>query len=267
MVSAKGRKDLLPSPDYFSAKGILRDSDWVEAYVATVLQWPKGCRISLKDRQLIGLAKSLAFSWEPGILNHTDLAINTGSTPEQVTEVIKAVAASMGLASLDRAASTFGTYSMAAVRKLDLSVKGTLKPVEDYFGTLPRCFRHKAVVEEPAWLADVVTVAKPAFDSSEGIVEPRVRALVCLAAASVVGWSEGIQLYSRAAMKFGSTDKQAKDVVRSVFKTTVSNAMAAGFRTPCHIPKLDGYRTMVRAFVEKGALTGKGRDPLLGPSH
>jgi hypothetical protein len=67
--------------------------------------------------------------------------------------------------------------------------------------------------------------------------------------------------YSKAARRFGESQGNVDDVVKSVFKTSVSNAMAAGFRTPCHIPRLDRYRTILRRYVEEGALLGGG-DPL-----
>src|SRR5208283_3093820 len=129
-------KTELPTPGYFSAKGLLHDPDWVDSYLSIVLQWPSACTISVEDRQLIGLAKSVAFMWEPGILNHTDLALETGSTPEQVTETIKTVASVVGLANLDRALKAQGT-----LRKLDSKKRIRLKKVSDYFGKVPECFK------------------------------------------------------------------------------------------------------------------------------
>ncbi|OFX15247.1 hypothetical protein A3K71_02980 [archaeon RBG_16_50_20] len=263
MTQTRKRIDWLPAPDYFSAKGMMRDHDWLESYFSVVLQWPKTCTVSLKDRQLVGLAKSLAFNWEPGILNHTDLALKTGSTPEEVTEVIKATSATLGLAELDMTAQTKGTLKLSELPRLNSLVRKSLKAIESYYRTVPSCFRHKIVTEDPQWFLDFVSVTKPAYDLGTKVLDPKLRSLVCLAAAAVMNWQNGVRLYSASARRFGATERETFDVIRSVFKTAVSNAMAAGFRIPCHIPNLRGYRTILRAYVDKGALAGKRRrDPL-----
>jgi alkylhydroperoxidase/carboxymuconolactone decarboxylase family protein YurZ len=250
---------MLPIPDYFSAKGMLRDQNWIEAYISTVLQWPKSCRLSVRDRQLIGLAKSLAFSWEPGILNHTDLALRTGSSPEQVSEVLKTTAMTVGLAQLDRAIQGL---PKARLRGPTLEA---LKPIEEYFGEMPRCFRSRVVLEDRQWLEQLLQVSQPAYDARPDVIDPHVRALVCLAAAAVLGWEDGIRLYGIAAKRFGARDGEISDVVKSVFKTAVSNAMAEGFRVPCHIPRLEEYRTILSAYAEKGAFAKRKGDRLSAP--
>ncbi len=247
---------VLPLPEYFDAKGMLRDPEWVEAYISAVLQWPKGCALGTQDRQLVGLAKSLAFSWEPGILNHTDLALKSGSSPEEVTEILRTTAIVVGLASLER-----------AVRGLAMGRPGResaalLKPLQEYYGRIPRLFRHRVILEDAEWLHTLLKVSGPAFDSRHGVIHPRLRALVCLAAASVIGWEDGVRLYVTAARRFGATAGEVADVTKSVFKTAVSNSMAAGFRTPCHIPRLEEYRTILSAYVSAGALGERGREPL-----
>jgi alkylhydroperoxidase/carboxymuconolactone decarboxylase family protein YurZ len=261
--SASERKDLLPPPAYFSAKGMLRDREWIESYFTMVLQWPKTCTISLRGRQLVGLAKALAFNWEPGILNHTDLALRTGSTPEQITEVIKATAATIGLARLEMAARAVGKAKRSRLVRFDRQQVHALKAASSYYLKIPSCFKYGIIVEDSKWFAELLTASRPAFDMSSDVLEPKVRSLVCLAAAAVVGWQEGITLYSATSRRFGATRREIYDVIKSVFKTSVSNAMAAGFRTPCHIPELRGYRTMLRAYVEKGGLERKRRDPLV----
>lgn len=246
----------LPLPDYFSAKGMLLDQRWVEAYISTVLQWPEACTLSTRERQLVGLAKSVAFSWEPGILNHTDLALRTGSSPEAISEVLKASSAAIGLALLDRALRALPSTTP------DLSARRVLKPIGMYFGVIPSCFKRKVVLEDREWLKGLVVVSQPACDTRPGIIPPRLRALVCLAVAAVLGWEDGIHLYGRAARRFGATGGEISDVTKSVFKTAVSNAMAAGFRTPCHIPRLEEYRTILSAYVEGGALAKRKSDRL-----
>ncbi len=260
---AEDMGDLLPAPDYLAAKGILRDQQWVESYFSMVLQWPKTCSISLRERQLVGLAKSLAFNWEPGILNHIDLALKTGSTPEQVTEVIKAAAAVVGLARLEMAVSAVSTVKRPDLDHLDSRLRNALKRVKIYFQTLPSCFMYEIILEDPEWLAELLTAARPAYDISPDVLAPKARSLVCLAAAAVMSWSDGTKLYSAASRRFGATNSEIHDVVKSVFKTAVSNAMAAGFRTPCHIPNLTRYRTMLSAYVENGgSKTKRDDDPL-----
>jgi alkylhydroperoxidase/carboxymuconolactone decarboxylase family protein YurZ len=255
------RKDALPMPDYFGSTGVLADGDWVESYMALVLQWPKSCAISMRDRQLIGLAKALAFGWEPGILNHTDLALKSGCTGEQVTEVLKAASAAIGLAKLDSALSTADAAHSVSRTKATHENRVQLKPVKEFFGTVPPIYRNHLLAKDPRWLADFVTVARPSYDARDAVLKPATRALVCLAASAVLGWHQGVQAYGRAALRFGESQGNVDDVVKSIFKTAVSNAMAAGFRTPCHIPRLDKYQTILRAYVEKGALLGGG-DPL-----
>lgn len=242
-------KTELPAPGYFSAKGLLRDPEWVDSYLSIVLQWPKACTIPVEDRQIIGLAKSLAFMWEPGILNHTDLALETGFKPEQITEALKAVSAVIGLANLEKALKSFGLLSH--VNKTEH--KG-LKDVERFFGTIPNVFLREIVVEDPLWFEDLLSVTRPAYDTKNDLLQPRLRALVGLAVASVIGWDEGIQLYSDAAQNLGAKIREIHDVVKSVFKTSMSNSMAAGFRSPCHIPSLEKYQTILSSYVENGAL-------------
>jgi alkylhydroperoxidase/carboxymuconolactone decarboxylase family protein YurZ len=242
---------------------MLRDREWIESYFSVVLQWPKTCSISLADRQLVGLAKSLAFNWEPGILNHMDLALRTGSTPEQVTEVIKATAATIGLARLEIAVRSIQKTERSQRAPFNSSFEHVLKPATSYYLTVPSCLKHRIVVEDAEWFVEFLTAARPAFETSSNVLKPKVRSLVCLAAATVVGWQEGIRLYSATSRRFGARKGEISDVIKSVFKTAVSNAMAAGFRTPCHIPDLSGYRTMLRAYVEKSALATKRRDPIV----
>jgi alkylhydroperoxidase/carboxymuconolactone decarboxylase family protein YurZ len=250
-------KDELPLPEYFAASGMLRDRDWVESYISMVLQWPKSCTIPTNERHLIGLAKALAFAWEPGILNHTDLALATGFRTSQVNEAIKAASATLGLAELDRATAALGRMKRGKIDRV------VLKPVANFFGAVPPFLRHRMVIEDRKWFRSLLTVARPAYDTEETLLDPRLRALICLAASAVVGWGDGTYLYSAAAKRFGASEKDTSDVIRSVFKTTVSNAMASGFRTPCHVPNLKKYRTLLKAYVENGALmkSTKG-DPL-----
>jgi alkylhydroperoxidase/carboxymuconolactone decarboxylase family protein YurZ len=261
--SAQEEKAPLPPPAYFSAKGMLRDQEWVDSYFSTVLQWPKTCTISLQDRPLLGLAKAVAFSWEPGILNHTDLALRTGSKPDQITEVIKASSATIGLARLEVSAKAVEKTKYSRRARFNARLERALKPVRAYYLTVPSCFKYEIVVEDSEWFVNLLTVTRPAFDMSSDVLKPRVRSLVCLAAAGVVGWQEGVNLYSAASERFGASRREIADVVKSVFKTSVSNAVASGFRTPCHIPDLSGYRTMLRAYVQKGALETKGKDSVV----
>lgn len=247
----------LPTPGYFSAKGLLRDPGWVDSYLSIVLQWPQSCTVAIEDRQLIGLAKSLAFMWEPGILNHTDLALETGIKPEQITETVKVVSSVVGLANLDKAVE-----SMGSVTSLDAKKRKVLAPVKKYFGLIPSIFKQKLVVEDLDWLNDLLAVTRPAYYSRDRVIHPKLRAYVALAAASVVGWDEGITLYARVATRFGAKRVEIHDVVKSVFKTSVSNLMAAGFRSPCHIPRLDKYSTILSSYVENGALSKRRVDAL-----
>lgn len=249
-------KDSLPLPDYFEARGMLDDRDWTQSYISLVLQWPKSCRIPSKERHLVGLAKALAFGWEPGILNHTDLALLMDYTPEQVAEVVKASSVTLGLARLS-------LVSSGKSGRLDPGTARALSEVKSYFGVVPSVFRQRLVVEEREWLGELLAVTRPAWDARPDILHPKVRALVCLAVAACSGWKDGIEIYSRAARRFGATEKDTGDVVRSVFKTTVSNTMAAGFRTPCHIPSLEKYQTILSAYVGEGALANRRTDPLL----
>lgn len=250
------RATTLPLPEYFAARGMLRDNRWVEAYISTVLQWPKTCTLSSQDRQLVGLAKALAFSWEPGILNHTDLALRSGSSPEVVSEVLRAASVTIGLAQLDR------TIRTLPAGRLDRQARGDLKPVRDYFGVIPPLFKRAIVLGDRRWLERFITVSMPAYNQGQDLIRPRLRALVCLAAAAVAGWGDGIRLYGLAARRFGATGDEVSDVTKSVFKTAVSNAMALGFRTPCHIPRLEKYRTILSAYVETGALAKRTSDAL-----
>ena len=235
---------------------MLREGDWVEAYISAVMQWPKGCTLSTTDRQLVGLAKSLASSWEPGILNHTDLGLASGAGAEMVSVVLRAASITIGLANLDRATQgmTAGVPGKAA--------QLLLNPMEEYFGTLPNLFARGIVLDDTEWLRGLLIVSKPIYDSGSEVIHPRLRSLVCLAAAAVAGWGDGVKLFSLSADRFGATKGEVTDVVKSVFKTSVSNAMAVGFRTPCHIPRLDKYRTILSAYAAAGALDVKGPEPL-----
>jgi alkylhydroperoxidase/carboxymuconolactone decarboxylase family protein YurZ len=251
----------LPVPEYFGAKGMLRDRKWVESYYSIVLQWPKGCTLSTQERNLIGLAKSLAFNWEPGILNHTDLALRSGLRPEAVSEVLRTAAVIIGLAQLDKTASAL---PVARLRQRDQAKFAT---VRRYFGEVPQFLEHDVILDDPKWLEELLVVAEPAWHRGNAIISQKTRSLICLAVASVMGWKEGIGLYKKVSMGSGSTAAEVEDVVKSVFKTAVSNAMAAGFRTPCHIPSLEKYKTILSAYVESGALAKRMFDPLESQSQ
>jgi alkylhydroperoxidase/carboxymuconolactone decarboxylase family protein YurZ len=195
--------------------------------------------------------------WEPGILNHTDLALETGFTREQITEVVKVVSAVVGLANLDKAVRRKRTAPY-----LDAKRKKALNRVYKYFGRIPIVLRKIIVLEDLGWLSDLLAVTRPAYDDRDEIIQPKVRAYVALAAASVVGWEDGISLYPRVALRFGAKSVEIHDIIKSVFKTSVSNSMAAGFRSPCHIPTLEKYSTILSSYVEKGALSKRKADML-----
>jgi len=246
-----------PLPEYFSAKGMMRDPDWLDSYVSIVLQWPKSCTISLVYTEIIALAKSIGLAWEIGILDHTHLALEAGATAEQITEATKVAAATVGLAYLDRAVKGQGTLS-----RLDTRSTRVLQNVKEYFGVIPPCFRRRMIIEDSEFLNDLVVVTLPTRDSRTDIIDPKLRAYVSLAAAVVIGWEDGVSMYGKAALRFGATKDEVRDVILSVFKTFVSNSMAAGFRTPCHLPRLDNYTTMLSKYVDNGALAKRKRDRL-----
>ena len=167
----------------------------------------------------------------------------------------------IGLAQLDSTLPVENTPERTVVPDV-LRATELLGPVEEFFGQVPPLFRHSLLLKDRRWFSDFIIVTRPSYDIRKDVIGPRTRALVCLAAAAVLGWQNGVREYRIAAERFGAPARDADDVVKSVFKTAVSNAMAAGFRTPCHIPHLDRYRTILRTYVEEGALLGKGGDPL-----
>ena len=74
-------------------------------------------------------------------MNHTDLALETGITPEQITETVKVVSSVVGLSKSGQGNKSAGTSSLDAKRRR------ALLSIKEYFGVIPEVFSRKIVVE------------------------------------------------------------------------------------------------------------------------
>jgi len=240
-INIFNQKDVVPPPPYFSVEGILDDDEWVNAYYVTVLRWHGSCTLNAKQRHLIGLAKAITYAWEPGVLTHTDLALENGSSKKEVVETVKVSALTIGLAELDRVAKiarmtkSSDAFDIIYNKTVINNILRTFPDLKRHIGAVPWFFRYRFLVQDMDYLKHFYTVTRPVLFGDT--ISQQIRRLVTIIVSAIKSWDNGVKFFIHLAELESVPREAIVDVLRSVFKTAVSNSISVGFRCPCYIPK------------------------------
>lgn len=227
-------------PELFRVKGLVDDPEWYETFFEVAMQWPPSCGLDEKTRHFMGLAKSLAYLWKPGILAHLEFCRRAGASQGEVSEVIKVAAVCLGLGNLEVAlaalddAVTNERHLLSADRIED---ERTLEIVEDakrLMGETPPVYLSRYIVEDPYWLELLHDAVSVLFNP--GALDAKTKHLLCVAVSSISRWQGGVRRHARLALDSGATRREVADVIKSSFKTGLSVGTQAGYSTPCFVP-------------------------------
>jgi AhpD family alkylhydroperoxidase len=239
-------------PEIYRVRALADNTDWLKLLDKCIFRWPQSCSLDEKTKELIGLAKSIAFFWEPGVLTNIEGALEAGATSSEITEAILVASTVSGLANVEAILLTASAQLTGVGSVSSTNPDGPIQELYDdarkIMGLVPEFYRTKLMVENPDWLAAIHQSTKIQY--SEEILDRRTKALVCLAASAAKGWDRGVREHSSLALKSGATIREITDVLASVYKTTASISIQVGFGVPCSIPEIQGFK-LLRDYYSK----------------
>ena len=239
-------------PEIYRVKGLADNASWLRLVHDSIFQWPPSCSLDEKTKELVGLAKSIAYLWEPGVLTNIEGALEAGAASDEIVETILVASTVSGLADVEtvlRAASAQLT-EVGSARSADTNrqIEEIHDDARKSIGSIPELYTAKLMVENADWLAAIHRSTKIQY--SPGILDRRTKALVCLAASAAKGWDRGIREHFSLALKSGATMREITDVLVSVYKTAASIGIQVGFGVPCSIPGIHGFK-LLRDYYSK----------------
>jgi alkylhydroperoxidase/carboxymuconolactone decarboxylase family protein YurZ len=234
-------------PEIYRVRAFAENSRWLKVLDSSVFRWPQSCSISDKTRELVGLAKSIAYLWEPGVLTNIEGALEAGATSDEVLETIALASIVTGLADLDRVLHAvppdFTLTAEAAVSsEKETGDRGLSGDQENALHDFAALHGLKPLMANQDWLSGIHQSAKTVYE--RGALDLKTAALVCLAASAGKCWDKGIQEHIGRAVRSGATEGEVVDVVASVYKTRVSIGVQMGFSVPCSIPSTSGFKVL-----------------------
>jgi AhpD family alkylhydroperoxidase len=234
-------------PEIYRVKALADNPSWLRLLHGTVFQWPKSCSLDEKTKELVGLAKSIGHLWEPGILTNIEGAIEAGATPEEISETILVASIVVGLSNIEHALQAghfdkISEYQENTLTTSDDQRKQVFDDALTSMGQIPELYRFTILAENMDWLMPIHTSSKMCY--SQGALERKTKALVCLGASAAKQWDKGVQDHARSALAVGATPKEIADVLCSIYKTSVSIGVQAGFGVPCSIPEMSGFKLL-----------------------
>jgi AhpD family alkylhydroperoxidase len=231
-------------PELLHVKGLVEDPEWYETFFHLAMQWPASCVLKEKTCHLIGLAKSIAYLWKPGVVAHWEYCRRAGATQEEISEVVKVSSLSLGLGNLETAVDALAAETMGERQFLSLDEiedPRILKLIEDakeVMGEVPDVYLSRIVTEDAHWLEILHDGLSVIFH--DGPIDPKTKHLICIAVHCITRWQQGVRRHTRFALQSGATSKEIADVIKSSFKTAVSMGTQAGYSTPCFTPESSG---------------------------
>ena len=245
-VYEKVRKMNRKIPEIYRVKGLADNADWLKLLHKSVFQWPPQCSLDEKTKELIGLAKSICYLWEPGVLTNIEGALEAGASSDEITEAILVVSMVSGLAEVERvvqvASRQLNDSGIARHTGIDKRIQEIHDDALKTIGYVPDLYKTKPMLENPDWLAAIHQSAKIQFRGR--ILDQKTRALVCLAASAAKGWDRGIKEHSSIALRSGATAREIVDTLTSIYKTLASIGIQVGFGVPCSVPEIRGLRLL-----------------------
>jgi alkylhydroperoxidase/carboxymuconolactone decarboxylase family protein YurZ len=232
-------------PAIYLVRALAENPQWLRLLHKYAFQWPQGCALDEKTKELVGVAKSIGHLWEPGVLTNIEGAIAAGATSEEITETILIASTVIGLADIDHAMRT-AHFGIAADEASQALSDGSIQRVYDdalaVFGRVPDLYRSEILVQNPDWLQAVHESSKIRY--TDGVLGKKTKALICLGASAAKRWNKGIEDHLALALKSGAQPREIADVLCSTYKTAVSIGIQIGFSVPCSVPKMSGFRLL-----------------------
>jgi len=232
-------------PEIYLVRGLADNPKWLRLLHKSVFQWPRGCALDEKTKELVGLAKSIGHLWEPGVLTNIEGAIDAGATSEEITETILIASTIIGLADIDHAMRA-GHFEMindgSANAAYDVSVQRVYDDAVATFGGVPELYRFNILVENPDWLQAIHEFAKIRY--TDGVLGKKAKGLICLGASAAKRWGKGVEEHLAFALKSGAQPREIADVLCSTYKTAVSIGVQTGFSVPCSVPEMSGFKLL-----------------------
>jgi len=239
-------------PEIYRVRAFADNAKWLKLVDKYIFRWPQSCSLDEKTKELVGLAKSIAYLWEPGVLTNIEGALEGGAASDEIVEAILVASTISGLADVERAlcvgsAQLTGAGS-APSTDMDRQIQEIHDDARKTIGSIPELYTAKLMIENADWLAAIHQSTKVQY--SLGTLDRRTKALVCLAASAAKGWDRGIREHFSLALKSGATVKEITDVLASVYKTAASIGIQVGFGVPCSIPEIPGFK-LLRDYYSK----------------
>jgi alkylhydroperoxidase/carboxymuconolactone decarboxylase family protein YurZ len=233
-------------PEIYRVKALADNPDWLNLLHNSIFRWPPLCSLDEKTKELVGIAKSIAYLWEPGVLTNIEGALDGGATSDEITETILVASTISGFANAEKVISAVPAQLTKPSLRRSLQEAREARRIHDdarkTTGSVPALYRSRLMLANVDWLAAIHRSTKILYSHER--LDPRSKALIRLAASAAKGWERGIQEHSRLALKSGATMREITDVLASVYKTTASIAIQVGFGVPCSIPENQGYKLL-----------------------
>ncbi len=234
-------------PGIYRVRAFADSSRWLKILDSSIFRWPQSCSIDDKTRELVGLAKSVVYSWEPGVLTNIEGALEAGASSDEIVETIVLTSVVIGLADVERVFRAVPTDFAPAGQQSVIGQTGQSAP--NSAGSSEKALYDFAVLHaltpmmvNPDWVSAIHQSTKMRYERR--ILDERTRALVCLAASAAKCWNEGIREHLAMALGSGATKSEIVDVLASVYKTRASIAVQMGFSVPCSIPEMQGFKVL-----------------------
>lgn len=248
-------------PEIYRVRAFVDNPEWLKLVDKYIFRWPQSCSLDEKTKELVGLAKSIAYLWEPGVLTNIEGAIDGGAESDEIVEAILVASTISGLADVERVLCV-GSAQFAGAESGSAETNREIQMIHDdamrTIGSIPEVYTAKLMVEHPDWLTAIHRSTKIQY--TPGALDRKTKALICLAASAAKGWDRGIREHSSLALTSGATTREITDVLASVYKTSASVAIQVGFGVPCSIPEMRGLK-LIRDYYpkQKNTLTRRAR--------
>ena len=239
-------------PEIYRVRAFADNAKWLKLVDKYIFRWPQSCSLDEKTKELVGLAKSIAYLWEPGVLTNIEGALEGGAASDELVETILVASTISGLADVERALCVGSAQLTGAGSDPSADMDRQIQEIHDdarkTIGSIPEIYTAKLMIENADWLVAIHRSTK--IEYSPGALDRRTKALVCLAASAAKGWDRGIREHSSLALKSGATMREITDVLASVYKTAASIGIQIGFGVPCSIPEIPGFK-LLRDYYSK----------------
>jgi AhpD family alkylhydroperoxidase len=233
-------------PEIYRVRAFADNAKWLKLVDKYIFRWPQSCSLDEKTKELVGLAKSIAYLWEPGVLTNIEGALEGGAASDELVETILVASTISGLADVERALRVGSAQLTGSGSDLSADMDRQIQEIHDdarkTIGSIPEIYTAKLMIENADWLVAIHRSTK--IEYSPGALDRRTKALVCLAASAAKGWDRGIREHFSLALKSGATMREITDVLASVYKTAASIGIQIGFGVPCSIPEIPGFKLL-----------------------